>query len=511
MIRMAENYFLVIDAGTGGGRALIFDDIGTLCGIDYEEWTYYTPSDAAPYGLEFKPDEFWDIICKVSKGAINQAEIKPSQIKGVSASSFREGSVWIDDRGKELYAGPANDVRALEQGMNMKASHGKKLYELTGHNPPFIFVSARLQWFKEKKPEIYDRIYRILMMNEWILFKFSGAIYSEPTNVCETELFDIHSRSWSKEIVNMLDLKDDIFPEVVNAGTKIGEVTRQAAMETSLIEGTSVVMGGADSQCALLGMGFLEEGQLGIIAGTTTPLQMITAQPIIDQQMRTWTNNYLIPDYWILESSAGKSGKIFRWMRDNFADLERETASSEGKDAFELMDRVAGEVSPGSEGVFAFLGPFIMNMDGIGPLGFGGFLFELPVYMGNYGKKQMIRAFLESMAYAIKGNWDQLESISKMKIKEAGICGGLAKSELFVQMVADTLRFPIKTYGTIEATGLGAAICATVGAGVHSDFSDAINAMVHLQKVIEPGAAQKKYRKYYKKWLKMQKKLSKIL
>ena len=509
---MTENYFLVIDAGTGGGRALIFDDIGALHAISYEEWTYFTPPDGPELALEFNPDDFWNIICKITKQAMKLAKIQPNQIKGLSASSFREGSVWIDEKGKELYAGPANDIRAIEQGMNMKASHGKKIYELTGHNPPFMFASARLQWFKEKKPEIYDKIYRIMMMNEWILFKFSGEVYSEPSNVCETELFDIHKKEWSKEIVQMLDLKDDIFPEVVNAGTRIGGVSNKAATETSLIEGTPVVMGGADSQCALLGMGFTEEAQLGVIGGTTTPLQMITSHPIIDeQQMRTWTNNYLLPESWVLESNAGESGKIFRWMRDNLADLERETASQQGKDAFQLMEELAADVPPGAEGVYAILGPWVMNMDAISPLGLGGFLFELPVYMGNYGKKQFIRAFLESMAYAIKANWDQIEEISNMKVKEAGMCGGLSKSKTFVQIVADTLRFPIKLYQTIEATGLGAAICAAVGAGIHSSFPEAIKAMVHLKEVVEPGPQQKKLRKFYKKWWKIQKKISKIL
>lgn len=507
---MAENYFLVIDAGTGGGRCLIFDEVGKLHALSYEEWAFFTPPEVAPYGLEFKPDEFWETICNVTKDAIQQAKIQPSQIKGISASSFREGSVFIDEAGKELYAGPANDVRAIEQGMNIKGKYGKQIYQFTGRTPPFMFASARLKWFQEKKPEIYNKIHRILMMNEWILYKFSDQIYSEPTNVCETDLFDIHSRSWSKEILEWLNLRGEVCPEIVNAGTQIGTVTKKAAIETSLIEGTPVVMGGADSQCALLGMGFLKEGKLGIIAGTTTPLQLITSKPILDEQMRTWTNNYLLPDLWILESNAGESGKILRWIRDNLADLERENALREGKDAFQLISDVASEVPPGSEGVYAFLGPLIMNMNTIGPLGFGGFLFELPVYMGNYGKKQMIRAFLESMAYAIKGNWDQIVNISNLEIKTVGICGGLSKSNIFVQMIADIIQFPISTYQTIEATGLGGAICAAVGSGIYNNFSKAVEKMVHHKNLVEPGPDQKKYKKFYKKWLKLQNKLSQI-
>ena len=506
---MAENYFLVIDAGTGGGRCLIFDDVGNLITMAYEEWTFSTPPEI-PMGKEFNPGEFWKIICNVSKKALQKAELKPDQINGISATSFREGFVLMDEAGKELYAVPAMDLRALSEGMSMKTSYGQKLYQITGHLPPFMFASARLKWFKEKKPEIYKRIHRILMMDEWILYKFSGEAYGEPTGVCETELFDIHKSTWSKEIIDLLGLRDDIYPKIVTTGTKIGEVTGQAAAETSLIQGIPVVMGGADSQCALLGMGLTEEGQMGIMAGTTTPLQMIVSRPIIDEKMRIWTNNHLIPDKWILESSAGDSGKIYRWIRDNLADYERELANQKGKNAFDLLNALAEEVKPGSEGILAFLGPMIINFNAVGPLGYGGFLIPMPLFMGNYGKKQFVRAFLENMAFAIKGNCAQLEEISGITLSETNICGGLANSEVFVQIVADTLGIPVKTYQTIEATGLGAAMAAAIGTNIYPNLSEAIAKMVHLQRTVQPGSNQKIYRKTYKKWIKIYEKMSQI-
>ena len=507
---MAEKYFLVIDAGTGGGRCLIFDDLGNLITVAYEEWTFSTPSEVAPMGKEFNPDEFWNIICNVCKKALKDAQLRPDQIQGISATSFREGSLFLDENGKELYAGPAMDLRALLEGMSMKNSYGEKLYQITGHMPPFMFASARLKWFKEKKTEIYNQIHRILMMDEWILYKFSGEAYGEPTGVCETELFDIHTSNWSKEIIDLVELRDDIFPEIVITGTKIGEVTSKAAEETSLVQGIPVVMGGADSQCALLGMGLTEEGQMGIIAGTTTPLQMIVSRPIIDEKMRIWTNNYLLPGKWILESSAGDSGKIYRWIRDYLADYEREIALKEGKNAFDLLNTLAEDVPPGSEGIFAFLGPMVINFNAVGPLGYGGFLIPLPIFMGNYGKKQFIRAFLENMAFAIKGNCAQLEEISGRTLTEANICGGLANSNVFVQIVADTLGIPVNTYRTAEATGLGAAMAAAIGAEIYPNFTDAINAMVHLEGTIQPSSNQKIYKKLYKKALKISEKLKEI-
>ena len=130
-------------------------------------------------------------------------------------------------------------------------------------------------------------------------------------------------------------------------------------------------------------------------------------------------------------------------------------------------------------------------------------VFPSNVFMGlsmNVGKTREIKA-----------NWDQIEEITKIKVMDAGICGGLSKSQTFVQIVADTLRFPVKIYQTIEATGLGAAICAAVGAGIHSSFPEAIKAMVHLKDVVVPGSQQKKLKKFYKKWWKLQKKVSKLI
>lgn len=507
---MVESYLLVIDAGTGGGRCLIFDTKGKLQSLAYEEWTFFTPPEVAPLGKEFHPDEFWEIICRVIKKGLQLGNVKPEQIKGVTATSFREGFVLIDKEGKEIYAGPATDIRALAEGMRIKQSHGKEIYKITGRTPPFMFASARLTWFKEKAIEKYNKIHRILMMNEWILYKFSGEVFGEPTSACETDLFDIRTASWSQEVPLLLELRDDIFPEIVTAGTKIGEIKKRAAEETTLAEGTPVVMGGADSQCGLLGMGLTKESQMGIVAGTTTPLQMIVSHPILDEQMRTWTNNYLLPNQWVLDSNAGQSGLIYQWIRDNVADFERETAATTGKNAFNLINDLVKDVPPGSEGVFAFLGPLVMDMNSVGPMGYGGFLFELPIFMGNYGKKQFVRAFLENMAFAIHGNRLQLEDVSTLKIIEAHLCGGLANSETFVQIVADTLRLPVKIYQTIESTGLGAAICAAIGSKIYSDFSEAIHAMVHLKATIEPGPQQKKYRRIYKKWLKLSRKLKQI-
>ncbi|MHA1425367.1 MAG: FGGY-family carbohydrate kinase [Candidatus Helarchaeota archaeon] len=507
---MDLNYFLIIDAGTGGGRCLIFDELGKLCALAYEEWSFTTPPEVAPMGKEFDPDEFWRIICNVIKKALKLAKLDPKDISGISTTSFREGTVFLDAAGNELVAVPAIDIRALSEGMAIKAAHGEQIYKITGHMPPFMFASARLKWFKEKKPDIYNKIHRILMMNEWILYKFSGNTYSEPTGACETELFDIHELRWSKKIIELLDLRDDIFCEIVSAGTKIGELTSRAASETSLKEGTPVIIGGADTQCALLGMGLDNAGQLGIVAGTTTPIQLILSQPLIDEKIRIWTNNYLLPEKWVLESHAGDSGKIFRWIRDNIADYEREKAKDNKEIAFELLNSLAEDVPPGSEGIFAFLGPMVIDFNAVGPLGYGGFLIPLPLFMGNYGKKQFVRAFFENMAYAIYGNVLQLEDVSQMHIEDIHITGGLSNSNIFIQIVADILRTPVKTYQTVEATGLGAAICASVGTETYSDFQSAIQKMVHLKKTVEPGPNQKKYRKLFKKWRKIQQKLSQI-
>jgi len=492
---MAAKYLLAIDAGSGGGRALVFDLEGNRVASAARDWSYYVPEDAAPMGKEFDAGEFWDIICGLIGQAMEEASITSADVLAVSAASQREGTVFLDKEGRELYAGPNVDIRALVEGFAIDGEHGDEVYRITGHKPSLIFVPARLKWFQANRPGVYERIDTVLSISDWIIYRLSGRRVGEITCIADLGMFDIHELRWSTRLIEMLGLPAGVCPEVVTAGSRVGEVTPDAAARTGLAAGTPVAAGGADTQCGLLGMGVRDEGHVGIVAGWSGVVQMVTSKPVIDPGGRIWTGCHVIPGKWVLESNAQESGGGYRWLRELLYPGE------DDGEAYALMDKQALEVPPGAGGALAFIGPQLMDMTRMLP-SLGGFIFSVTPTITGVGREHLVRAAMECLCYAFRANCAQLEEISGLQAKEVSIGGGLAQSRCLVQILADVLDMPVTAFDMRHVTSWGTAMCAAVGAGAYPDLGQAVEAMRPASRIVEPGSASgQEYTQYYRKWL----------
>jgi len=493
---MPGKYVLAIDAGSSGGRALIFDLSGILISSAGREWTYNVPEDAGPMGKEFDPEEFWRFICELIGEAMAKGAVVPADIIAVSTSSQRQGVVFLDREGRELYAGPNTDIRAIIEGFTIDGEFGREVYEITGHAPSLLFSPAKLHWFKANRPEIYEQIATAFSISDWTTYRLSGQRVGEASCISSIGLVDVGELKGSGRLEEMLDLPAGVCPEIATAGTRLGTVTAEAAKQTGLAAGTSVVVGGADTQCALLGMGVTEGGQVGIAAGWSGSIQMVTLEPIIDPRSRVWTTCHVLTGRWILESNAQQSGGAYSWLRG----ILFGESDADG-DTYALMDRLADKVSPGAGGVVAFIGPMVMDMTRMRP-SLGGFILPVTPSVTDFKREHLIRAALENMAFAFKANCVQLEEISQSKMKEVRIGGGLAQSSCLVQMLADVLDMPVTAFDVRHVTSWGTAMCAAVGSGSYTDFEQAIAGMKPKSKVIEPDPRRtQEYAGYYRKWL----------
>jgi sugar (pentulose or hexulose) kinase len=493
----ARKYVLAIDAGSSSCRALVFDVAGSPVSSAYRQWQYDSPPDVAPLGREFNPAVFWDTVCQVSRESISEAGVRPSDIMAVSTASQRHGVVFLDRDGAELYGGPNTDLRALMEGFSIDAEHGGELRRITGHSPAFLFAPAKLQWFKTNRPAVYDRIATILTISNWILYRLSGRRVAEPSSDSDTGLVDIGSSCWSTDLQKAFDLVQGVCPEMAVAGTCIGSVSTKVADQTGLVPGTLVVVGGADTQCGLLGMGARDEGQVGIVAGWSAAIQMVTHRPIIDPSGKIWSSCHILPRKWVLESNAAEAGGAYAWVSQFLFE-----GTDAKEDAYALMDRMAGEAPAGSGGTLAFIGPRAMDMTRLKPL-VGGVLFPITPSVTQVERKHVIRAVLENLSFAVKANCLQLEEASHLKTKSVSMGGGLARSQALGQILADVLAMPVDYYGIAEVTSYGAAMCAAVGAGVHPDLDTASEAMSPRPKVVSPDEhGVQDYARYYEKWLK---------
>ena len=486
---------MAIDCGSGGVKCFLVDAQGKIVSKAGVEW------DRDVWDTEIG----WRSIKRAVRKTLTSSGIQTNQVLGLSTTSMREEFILLDKRGCEIKYEVKPDI--YPHGNELNEKHGERMYRTSGHWPvPGWIAAAKLTWLREKHPEIIDRAHLFLMISDWAGYMLGGIPYTDASSACETSLFDVARRDWCWELIDELQLPAEIFPKVEKNGAQISQITGKVAKDTSLPEGTPVVVGGADTQCGLLGCGAINKGEVVAVGGTTTPVQMVTEKPVFDHKGRTWTNNHTIEGRWIIESNAGRTGWVYRWFRDN---ILCEKPSSK---IYDSMNALALASPPGSNKVNIFFGPHVFNSGP--PYWDGDRLGDIsvpPTIVGSstFTRGDLARAIIEANCYAVRANLDQLQEITGLEVKRLGFCGGNSKSELWSIIQSAVIDKPVVVPKERDASAVGAAICAAVGAGIYKSIPDAMKIMVHLE---EPILAQKKlssiYDNLYHSWIETRRRLS---
>ena len=497
-------YLLALDAGTGSGRCVIFDEDGRQLASGQREWLHKTIREY-PGSMVFDTRENWMLLRECIKEAIKKSGISSQDIAAISAASMREGIVLYDKKGNEIWGCPNVDARAGEEASDLiMKGLAELIYFKSGHWPNII-TPPRILWIKKHQPKIYEKIAHMTMLSDWILYKLCGVFSTDPSNGSSSGMFDIAKRTWSEEIAEICSLPKEVFPEVYESGTTIGEVTRKAAEETGLREGTPVVAGGADTQLGIFGVGGVTPLQNVLIGGSFWQQTTIIDKPIIDKEKRLRTLCHVVPGQFYTEGIGFYCGIAMRWFRDAFCDQEKNVAKEKNLDPYYLLEKKAEKVPPGSNGVLAIVSD-VMNVK--------KWLFASPAFTQfdlmapeRSGKKECIRALEENAAYASKGSYDiiwEVIDFKPNKFTKIVFCGGAAKGFLWPQIVSDVLGFPLRIPVIKEATALGAAICAGVGVGIYDDLPKASAKIVSWEREVHPNRkTHNEYTRYYEKWRKV--------
>jgi len=297
----------------------------------------------------------------------------------------------------------------------------------------------------------------------------------------------------------MVGLSPDVVPEVLEPGTIAGPVTARAAAETGLAVGTPVVVGGADTQLGLVGIGVVGPERLTLVGGSFWQMTVVTDEPLIDPQARVRTLCHAVPGLWMTEGIGFYCGIAMRWFRDAFCELERAKAADRGVDPYVVMEEAAADVPPGSEGITAI---FSNVMDAkrwvqASP-SFLGFDVDRPA-ASNRGA--CIRALEEQAAYTARGHLAIISELTGASFDELVFTGGAAKGMLWPQIVADVVGLPVRVPVVKESTALGAAIYAGIGVGTYRDLAEVAGSLVRSERTFEPGVeAGQMYDERYAAW-----------
>jgi len=351
-----ENLILAVDISSNSVKVALVSEVLTLNSVIIQPYKIIN-EDIDGLAKRFDMDELWNKVLTGIQLILQDYRSKEYNIIGISSCAQRIATVFLDNRGREIYGGPNTDVRGIDAGYIIDDKFTEKeLFEITGHSPSLLFCLARLLWFKEEDEESYDKIDKVLMLDDWLIYRLSGEFCTDLSSAAESQLLDIKKGEWSTEIIQTFDFNPEHFPKIVESGSIIGELKTELIKRFNLKQKEiPIIKTGGDTQASLLGMGAIEEGDIGISLGTTSPLQLVVNKPIFDPDCNYWTSCHSLNNKWLIEAHAGNTGTIYNWFKDAF--LKDVT-----DDMDILIESYLRNTEPGSFSTYAYLGPEKMNI-----------------------------------------------------------------------------------------------------------------------------------------------------
>jgi len=489
---MSTKYLMTIDAGTGSARAVIFDENANQIAIAQKEWNHLEEEGVAD-SMSFDYVTNWQIIVTCIKESIASANIDVKDIAAITASSMREGIVCYDKDKKELFAVANVDARASKEVAYLNETYPdleKEFYALSGQTFA-LGALPRLLWLKNNKPSVYDRVEHVNMISDWVLTKLSGEIATEPSNAGTSGVFSLEKRDWTPFMAKRIGLKDDIFAKVYESGEVIGNVHSSASNETGLSQDTVVVMGGGDVQLGSAGLGVVKEGNVAILGGTFWQQVVNIKTSMIDDNMSMRINPHVIKNLSQAEGITFFSGMVMRWFRDVFCQEEILKAKALNIDTYALLEKMASEVPVGSYGVLPIFSD-VMN--------YSKWYHAAPSFLNlsldsaKSSKAVLFRSLEENAAIVSNINLEAISKFSGASYDSITFAGGASKGSLWSQIVADVTGKVIKVPVVTEATSLGGAFAAGVGAGIYTSIEEA--ASLHVKFAHEYEPQKENYSKY---------------
>ena len=464
---------LSLDIGSSGGRAVIADTSGRRVGSAARAWRYRT--DAHGF-QEADLDLLWAALASASREAVRTSLARPDAIAAVAVTSQRTGIVFLDSRGEVLAAGPNSDARGIREGIALERSHGELVYRLAGRLPVFLYLPARLAWFRNNAPAIADRVAKALPFSDWATWRMTGgeATATEPTQAAEMLAYDLGRGSWSDALCDALGTPRKILPDLLRHATPIGTMTEAAAREFGLHTGTPVVPAGGDTQCAALGMGATEPGSVVIVAGTTMPVGQVSAGPDIDPERRLWTSPHAVPGRFLLEAHCGEGGPALDWYLNLLGHGGDHT----------WLDEAASRSEPGAGGVTS-IDTAPTRMGDFPLMRTGGLLFPIPLMALGRQPEDVARAAMEGIAYGARQATDWLAEVGG-PASDVALCGGVSRSHVFARILASVLGRSVRRARESQTSGLGGCIVGAAAAGEFRTVAEAAGVMHDRGDVVHP-------------------------
>lgn len=469
-----------LDIGTSRTKSLIINSRGEL--VATNSLDDYSTKFPETNWAEQDPAGWWESVKEVLSITVSENEIDPKEITGIGLTGQMHGPVFLDTEGTPLCPCMIwSDTRAKEESERISKLI-PEISKITGNPVSSGFTAPKILWLKKNRPQLFEKVWKVLLPKDFVNYKLTGNIFTDPTDASGTLLFDIQGDRWSDKILDCLNLSRAMLPPIKNSTSISGELVPEVASELGIPERVPVVVGAGDLGTGLIGNGAVREGTAAITVGTAGQVLVPTGK--LKESSLTSLYSFRSPDFegFFTLGTVPSGGLSLQWFKDSISKVEslveKEMSSL---DSFDLLSKQAKTVPPGANGLI-FL-PYLMgtgnpHMDYEAKAGFLGLTPD-------HGKGEMIRSIMEGVTMALKESLDITEQ-EEVKIDEIRLGAGATNSQVWNQIQADIYGREVQLINVKDPSPFGAALLAGVGLDVFSGIEAATDQAVNVTSRIEP-------------------------
>ncbi len=459
--------YIGIDLGTSAVKLLLMDGEGNIKNIVSKEYPLYFPN---PGWSEQKPEDWYEQSMAGMKELLEGFD--KSQVAGISFGGQMHGLVILDKDDNVIR--PAllwNDGRTFEECDYLNNVIGKeKLSEYTANISFTGFTAPKILWIKNKEPENFAKIAKIMLPKDYIAYKLTGVHCTDVSDASGMLIFDVKNRKWSKEMCDICGITEEQLATCYESYEAVGTVLPEIAAELGIPATVKVAAGAGDNAAAAVGTGTVGDGMCNISLGTSGTIFISSKNFGVDKYNALHSFAHADGSYHLMGCMLSAASCNKWWMDEiigtkDYA-AEQKQIEKLGENHVYFLPYLMGERSPHNNPNAR--GTFIgMTMDTT--------------------RADMTQAVLEGVAFALRDSFEVAKSLG-IKIERTKICGGGAKSPLWKKMIANILNVKVDVIESEEGPALGGAMLAAVACGEYANVEEVAAKIVKVIDTVEPEA-----------------------
>ena len=473
-------YFIGLDIGTSCVKAMLINEKEIVDVVSFDYPVYYPQNGWS----EQAPIDWYDNSLKAVEALTKS--IDPKEVEAVSFSGQMHGLVTLDENDNVIR--PAilwNDGRSEKETAFLNNEIGKDfLLEHTGNIAFPGFTAPKLLWMYENEKENFDRIRKICLPKDFVAYKLSGTFATDVSDAAGTLYFDTEKRQWSKPMLDLLHITEDMLPRVYESYETVGVIKAEIADALGLRRDVKIIIGAGDNAASAIGTGAVNNGDCNISLGTSGTVFVLSDKFCCDKENAIHSFCSANGKYHYLACILSAASCQKWWLEDILnASYDFEGVKPYlGKSKVLFLPYLMGERSP------------------INDTKVRGAFFGLS---SDTKKDELTLAVLEGVAFALRQNIDIIRSLG-VDIERSKICGGGARNKLWLEILAAALKLEL-LIPTLEHGGvLGAAMLAAKSTLTFEEYRAMEEEFYKTSATVEPNKELSEYYdKKYQSFLKL--------